>query len=238
MSKQLLKTAMAKNWALIVAAGSGSRFSVHSPKQYQMLQGRTVLEHSIAAFSDKNIFTGIILVVAADDDYISELKLPSVVTIVTGGKERSDSVANGLDVLKAMASDDDWIWIHDGARPCVDKDFLTGLAEELGDHAVGGIPAIPVTDTVKTADNFAIIKTEPRVNLWRAQTPQIFRLQLISKAMTAAIENNSEITDDSSAVELLGFKPMLLTGRDSNIKITRRQDLSLADYYLVNRVER
>jgi 2-C-methyl-D-erythritol 4-phosphate cytidylyltransferase len=229
---------MTKNWAVIVAAGSGSRFSADSPKQYQMLQGRTVLEHSIAAFSNSDFFAGIILVLAEGDDYISDVKLPCIVTIVTGGKERSDSVANGLSALTDKASEDDWIWIHDGARPCVGNNFLAELALELGEHAVGGIPAIPVTDTIKTASNNKILTTEPRVNLWRAQTPQIFRFQLIARAMAAAIENDNEITDESSAVEQLGLKPLLLTGRDSNIKITRQQDLSLADYYLINKVER
>ena len=238
MSQKLLQTKMAKNWAVIVAAGSGSRFGASSPKQYQMLHGTLVLEHSIAAFNDADFFAGIILVVAEDDDYIDDLQLPSAITIVTGGKERSDSVANGLSALIEIASKDDWIWIHDGARPCVGNNFLAALSAELGDHAIGGIPAIPVTDTIKTADNNQILKTEPRVNLWRAQTPQIFRFQLIVKAMAAAIENNSDITDESSAVEQFGVKPMLLTGRDSNIKITHQQDLTLADYYLANKVER
>ena len=238
MSEKLLQTAAAKNWAIIVAAGSGSRFGAQTPKQYQTLQGKMVLEHSIAAFTDVNFFAGIILVVANDDDYISDLELPSTVTVVIGGKERSDSVVNGLNALAAIASENDWVWIHDGARPCIGNNFLTALALELGDHAVGGIPAVAVTDTIKTAVKGEIIKTEPRQFLWRAQTPQIFRYQLLSKSMTAAIEGNSDITDESSAVEQFGLKPLLLTGRDCNIKITRQPDLALADYYLANDVER
>ncbi|MFB1036230.1 MAG: 2-C-methyl-D-erythritol 4-phosphate cytidylyltransferase [Sinobacterium sp.] len=238
MSENLLQTATVKNWAVIVAAGSGSRFGAQTPKQYQTLQGKMVLEHSITAFTDVNIFAGIILVVANDDDYISDLELPSTVTVVIGGKERSDSVVNGLNALAAIASENDWVWIHDGARPCIGNNFLAALALELGDHAVGGIPAVAVTDTIKTVAKDEIIKTEPRQFLWRAQTPQIFRYQLLTQAMTAAIESNSDITDESSAVEQFGLKPLLLTGRDSNIKITRQPDLALANYYLANDVER
>jgi 2-C-methyl-D-erythritol 4-phosphate cytidylyltransferase len=238
MSEKILQTAAAKNWAVIVAAGSGSRFGTEIPKQYQMLQAKMVLEHSIAAFSDVDIFTGIILVVAKDDDYINHLTLPLTVPIVIGGKERSDSVANGLNALIDIASEDDWVWIHDGARPCIGNNFLTALSAELGDHAVGGIPAVAVTDTIKTVANNEIVKTEPRANLWRAQTPQVFRYQRLTNAMAVAIQSNSEITDESSAVEQFGLKPLLLTGRDSNIKITRQQDLALADYYLANDMER
>jgi 2-C-methyl-D-erythritol 4-phosphate cytidylyltransferase len=238
MNEKILQTAAAKNWAVIVAAGSGSRFGAQTPKQYQMLQGKMVLEHSIAAFTNVNIFAGIILVVANDDDYIGGLELPSTVTVVIGGKERSDSVANGLNALIDIASENDWVWIHDGARPCIGNNFLTALALELGDHAVGGIPAVAVTDTIKTVAKGEIVKTEPRQFLWRAQTPQIFRYQLLTQAMTSAIESNSDITDESSAVEQFGLKPLLLSGRDCNIKITRQQDLALADYYLANDMER
>jgi 2-C-methyl-D-erythritol 4-phosphate cytidylyltransferase len=238
MSEKLLQTTTVNNWAVIVAAGSGSRFGAETPKQYQTLEGKLVLEHSVAAFNDAAIFTGIIIVVAKDDSYIDDLNLPPSVTIVIGGEKRSDSVVNGLNALIDIASENDWVWIHDGARPCIGNNFLTALALELGDHAVGGIPAVAVTDTIKTAVKGEIIKTEPRQFLWRAQTPQIFRYQLLSKSMTAAIDSNSDITDESSAIEQFGLKPLLLTGRDCNIKITRQPDLALANYYLANDVER
>ncbi|MFQ3324571.1 MAG: 2-C-methyl-D-erythritol 4-phosphate cytidylyltransferase [Pseudomonadales bacterium] len=234
MNDGILQTATAKNWAVIVAAGLGSRFGDGAPKQYQILQGKLVLEYSISAFNGADIFAGIILVVAKDDDFINDLILPQSVTIVIGGKERSDSVLNGLSALIDVAGADDWVWIHDGARPCIGDNFLTALAVELGDHSVGGIPAIAVTDTIKSAASGEVIKTEPRANLWQAQTPQIFRYQILTAAMTVVAKNNNEVTDESAAIEQFGLKPMLLTGRDCNVKITRRQDLALADYYLAN----
>jgi 2-C-methyl-D-erythritol 4-phosphate cytidylyltransferase len=234
MNEGILQTATAKNWAVIVAAGRGSRFGDRTSKQYQTLHGKLVLEYSISAFNNASIFAGIILVVAKDDDNINDLILPQSVTLVIGGEERSDSVLKGLSALIGIANADDWVWIHDGARPCIGDNFLTALAAELGDHSVGGIPAIAVTDTIKTAVNGEVMKTESRANLWRAQTPQIFRHQILTAAMTAAAKNNSEVTDESSAIEQFGLKPMLLTGRDCNIKITRQQDLALADYYLTN----
>ncbi len=221
-----------RNWAIIVAAGVGSRFNSPIPKQYHLLAGISVLQHSIDVFANAPFIDHVVVVVAPDDSYLQQDTLPPKVMVVSGGKERSDSVANGLHALKQLAAPQDWVWIHDGARPCISQTFLHSLQTQLGNNAIGGIPALPVTDTIKQVHNGAIEKTVARELLWRAQTPQIFRYTVIDKAVHSAQQNNTPFTDEASAVELNGLSPQVLTGVDANIKITSAQDLALAGFYL------
>ena len=223
-----------KYWAVIPAAGVGKRMQADRPKQYLALHGRTVLEHSLSRFLDHPQISGVVVAVTDGDPYWQDLALshPKLFT-ASGGEERCHSVLDALQVLRQQADVNDWVLVHDAARPCLRREDLDHLIEVLSQHPVGGLLGLPVADTVKrTGADDMVIETVPREHLWRALTPQMFRLGELHEALDGALKNNQLVTDDASAMELAGKTPKMVEGHGDNIKITRPQDLALAQLYL------
>lgn len=221
-------------WVVIPAAGSGRRMGADIPKQYLPLKGRTVIEWTLLRFLDHPEIAGVVVAITDGDPYWQalDLKHPKLIT-TTGGSERSDSVLNALHRLQQMASDNDWVLVHDAARPCLTTEDLERLMVELVEHPVGGVLGCPMSDTVKRTDAAnEVIETPDRSRLWRAFTPQMFRLKPLTEALSDAAREGKTVTDDASAMELAGFRPKMVMGRADNIKITRPGDLQLAELYL------
>ncbi|MFZ5622787.1 MAG: 2-C-methyl-D-erythritol 4-phosphate cytidylyltransferase [Pseudomonadota bacterium] len=222
-------------WAVVPAAGVGRRMRADVPKQYLELGDRTVLEHSLAALSAIEGLAGIVVAVASGDPYWPGLRhLPRCpLSVAPGGEQRADSVLNALQVLRERAADSDWVLVHDAARPCVRAEDLQRLVDALRDDPVGGLLAVPVRDTMKRAtDDGRCAATVDRGRLWHALTPQMFRFEALREALVAAQAAGAEITDDASALERAGQRPRLIEGHADNIKITRPEDLALAEFYL------
>lgn len=227
---------MSRYWALVVAAGSGRRFGGRCPKQYCSLLGRSVLSHSLDKLLDLDVVVGGVVVLAAGDPHWAGLGYRSDKPLLTaeGGSERCHSVINGLRALRSRVVDDDWILVHDAARPCVRPGDLRRLINTLDDDPAGGLLAVPVRDTLKRVDERGRIRaTEPRENLWHAQTPQMFRYGLLLEALTAALAAGRLVTDEAAAVEALGHLPRLVEGHYDNIKLTTEDDLALAEFHLL-----
>jgi 2-C-methyl-D-erythritol 4-phosphate cytidylyltransferase len=224
-----------QTWVVIPAAGVGKRMKADRPKQYLELEGKTVIEHTLACFSHHSAISGIVVVLSSEDPYWPDLDLHSEAPLhrAEGGKERCHSVLNGLDVVAQYADDDDWVLVHDAARPCLMREDLDNLFDILHEDKVGGILAVPVRDTMKRENDAGRIDhTVERRRLWHALTPQMFRLGILRHALTQAMQNDFQVTDEASAMEYIGLAPRLVEGRISNIKITHPDDLALASYYL------
>jgi 2-C-methyl-D-erythritol 4-phosphate cytidylyltransferase len=221
---------------VIPAAGAGRRMGSDIPKQYLLLNDKTVLEHTLRVFDLHDSVGEIIIVVSEEDEYwpALDLAISKPLHKVNGGKERSDSVFNALKFLDGKASSADWILVHDAARPCLRNEDLTLLLDTLYEHEVGGILAVPVRDTMKRslANNHVIKETVAREHLWHALTPQMFRFGLLIEAFKSAMNENKVITDEASAMELAGYHPVLVEGHADNLKITRPEDLALAAFFL------
>ena len=230
-------TRQPRYWAVIPAAGAGRRFGGPVPKQYLTLAGRQVIDHSIAAFIEHPLIAGCVLALSPEDDWWCETAHAEhpAVQRVAGGAERSDSVANALAHLAACADAQDWVLVHDAARPCLTRLDLDRLLDALRDEPVGALLAVPLHDTVKTAEDAfgpRVERTLPRQQLWRAYTPQAFRLGQLRQALLQCQSEGLAITDDASAIEQLGLRPLLVEGRADNIKITRPEDRPLAEFFL------
>lgn len=222
-------------WAIIPAAGVGKRMGSDTPKQYLTLNDKTIIEHTIDVFDQHDSISEIVVAVSKEDEYWPSLNLNLSKPLhkISGGKERCDSVLNGLKFLDGKAADNDWVLVHDAARPCLRNEDLTLLLDTLKEHEVGGILAIPVRDTMKrSTDENVITGTVERENLWHALTPQMFRFSMIKDALETALNKNEVITDEASAIELAGYQPVLVEGHSDNLKITRPEDLALAAFYL------
>ena len=220
-------------YVLIPAGGSGTRTGYGVPKQYIFLNGLPLLNYALNLFNDFEKIAHVFVVVAPDDIAWQNLPpLPKVSFLTCGGNTRAQSVANGLAVIGTQASADDWIIVHDAARPCLKLSHLQRLIKELEEDPVGGLLAIPIADTLKLSDAQArVITTAARKNLWAAQTPQMFRFGLLQAALKAS---EGIVTDEAQAVECLGHAPKLIAGDPSNIKITFPADLELAQAILSN----
>ncbi len=221
-------------WVVIPAAGHGSRFGSEVPKQYCRIGGLTVLERTLRLFADVPGLQGIVLALAPDDSYWAALDFPGKdrLRIADGGAERVHSVSNALRELSGLAQPDDFVLVHDAARPCLSQECLARLLDELVDHAVGGLLAIPVADTLKEANAAQeVLATRDRRGLWQAQTPQMFRYRELSAALAQALAadaTGATVTDESSAIEAAGYTPKLVMGEAANLKITHQRDLQLA----------
>lgn len=214
--------------AVVAAAGVGARMQADKPKQYLTLLGKTLLEHTLDVLLAYPAISKIILVVSKDDPYIAGLTLDEKIYLVEGGNTRAESVLNGL---KAIDDENAWVLVHDAARPCLQHADMDKLLAIHDDH--GAILAIWAVDTIKRTDNQQrIIATEDRSQLWQAQTPQFFRATLLKKSLETALQQGVEITDEASAMEHAGFRPHLVAGRSDNLKVTRPEDLALAEFYL------
>ena len=222
---------MSEFHALVPAAGFGARMGNELPKQYLDLAGRPMIWHALSTLcANPNIKT-VFAVLAPDDEYFARYDWShcggKLAPLYCGGKTRAESVANGL--LASELEPDDWVLVHDAARPCLSAHLLARMIAELRDDPVGGILAVPVADTLKRADaRQRVVHTEPREGLWQAQTPQMFRAGLLAEAL--ARSNN--VTDDASAVEALGLQPKLVASDTGNFKVTYPQDIELAELLL------
>jgi 2-C-methyl-D-erythritol 4-phosphate cytidylyltransferase len=226
---------MARYVALVPAAGSGSRLGADTPKQYLLLAGRPLIWHAIAALCAHPAISTVLVVLHPDDHRFAqhpwEELSDRIVPLHAGGEVRAQSVLNGLLRAADRLADDDWVLVHDAARPCITQELLDRLIHTLRDDPVGGLLAVPVSDTLKRADDDQrIAHTEPRAGLWRAQTPQMFRAGLLRQALWGA--SLSQITDEAGAVEALGLRPKLVMGSDVNLKVTYPEDLRLAELLL------
>lgn len=230
---------MANFFALIPAAGSGSRMGNELPKQYLPLAGKPMIFHALRRLCGSSRLRGVFVILAPKDgewakhDW-SEFE-DKLMVIRCGGGTRAQSVLNGLDAARGTSpiGDDDWILVHDAARPCLSEIQLDRLMDELADDEVGGLLAVPVADTLKRSDDSSRVeRTEPREHLWQAQTPQMFRYKLLVEALGMA--GGTAMTDDAGAVEALGLHPRLVLSDARNLKVTYPQDLALAELILTN----
>ena len=219
-----------KLWVILPAAGSGSRFSKTELKQYQMIQERTVLEHTVARLNQLPL-TGYVLAIGVQDNVAKTLPFSRLekAHFCLGGAERVNSVLNALNYLSQIASEDDWVLVHDAARPCVSRDCLQQLVNAAMIKDQAAILAIPVRDTLKRVmTGSEIDETVDRSILWQAQTPQMAKLGVLKRAIQQALQDGATITDEASALEHMGESVQVVQGRSDNIKITYPDDLELA----------
>ncbi len=222
-------------WAVIPAAGVGSRMQADRPKQYLPLLGCTVIEQTLQRLLAHPRIGGSVVAISSDDGWWSEVKIETdrPLWVAEGGDERCHSVLNALQTLSAHASNRDWVLVHDAARPCLRSEDIDELIRRCESHPVGGLLAVPVKDTLKRADAAQTVQeTVDRNRLWHAQTPQMFRLGELRDALQQALAANALVTDEASAMERAGHAPLLVEGHADNIKITHPEDLALAELYL------
>ncbi len=219
---------------MVPAAGSGSRMGHSTPKQYLNLHNKPVIQHTLERLSASNV-KGVAVCISSEDEHWNTLNIELSIPLfkVKGGQERCHSVLNGLKALEAHANPDDWVLVHDAARPCVRLEDINKLMASLAHHPVGGLLALPVRDTMKRSDSHNYItSTVSREGLWHALTPQMFRLNTLLEALQIMLDQKQYVTDDAQAIEKMGHCPILVEGHADNIKITHPQDLKLAELYL------
>jgi len=223
-----------KFWAVVPAAGVGQRMEADRPKQYLELAGKTVIEQTLERLLQADLFAGLMVAISGEDPYWPALPIArdSRVSTAPGGAERADSVLSALHQVAAAAAENDWVLVHDAARPCLTVADIQRLIDRLQNDSVGGILALPVHDTLKGGDAGRITSTIDRNLIWRALTPQMFRYGALKHALEQAAQEGTTVTDEASALELQGKQPALVEGRPDNIKITRPEDLALARFYL------
>jgi 2-C-methyl-D-erythritol 4-phosphate cytidylyltransferase len=227
---------MHHRFAIVPAGGSGTRFGGQRPKQFTVLAGQALVAHALDVLSRHRAVDAVF--VAMSPEYSQALPWHQwgarVQPLPCAGATRSQTVLNALDHLSPQVSKDDWILVHDAARPCLSDEALTRLMDTVGDDEVGGLLAVPVADTLKRGDKYArVVQTVDREGLWAAQTPQMFRFGLLRRAL----QGFPTATDEASAIENLGHSPLLVMGETSNIKVTYPTDLALAEWILSRRHE-
>ncbi len=225
---------MTSFYALVPAAGFGARMGHELPKQYLPIAGKPMIYHSLRTLCDCEEIKSVFVVLSPDDElfhgYDWSLFSGKLEPLYCGGKTRAESVLNGL--IASELEPDDWVLVHDAARPCLTQANLRKLIDELREDEVGGILAVPVADTLKRADQMQrVLRTEDRSDLWHAQTPQMFRLELL----TLALQRCKSVTDEASAVEAMGLSPRLVLGDVGNFKVTYPQDMKMAELLLKER---
>lgn len=230
-------TTSSKYWLIVPAAGIGKRMQSDVPKQYLKLDNRFILDITLSRLLDHADFSGCMVPLSAQDHWWPDSAAAGDdrVQTCTGGSERADSVLSALHALEGQADENDWVLVHDAARPCIHPDDLANLIDTLSSHPVGGLLATPVADTLKQAGGGAIPEVEATVDrsrLWRALTPQMFRIGALKMALENSLAERQPITDESSAMEFSGNMPVLVEGRPDNLKITVPADLALAGFVL------
>jgi 2-C-methyl-D-erythritol 4-phosphate cytidylyltransferase len=221
--------------AIVPAAGTGRRFGAELPKQYQALHGATVIEHSLRLLLGIERLQRIVVVVHPEDSRWRDLAVFSDprIAVAQGGAERCHSVLNGMQHLAAMHGETEWVLVHDVARPCCPRADIEKLIDHIQPHPVGGLLAVPASDTIKRVDGARQIEeTVDRSWLWQAQTPQLFRYRLLLDALNHCLGLGMVVTDEAQAVEALGWQAQVIEGSRRNIKITRSEDLALAEFFL------
>jgi 2-C-methyl-D-erythritol 4-phosphate cytidylyltransferase len=228
-----------RRWAVVPAAGRGERFGGRAPKQYERILGRPVLSWTLAALLAERSIARVVVALAAGDRRFGRLaeSRDARVHACRGGAERCVSVANALESLASVARDEDWVLVHDAARPCLQASDLRALMDGVGRDPVGGLLAVPVGETLKLAGaNGRVERTVSRDGLWRAMTPQMFRYGLLKRALALCIDRERSVTDEAAAIEALGLRPRLVRGHGDNVKITHPEDRGLAAAILAARV--
>jgi 2-C-methyl-D-erythritol 4-phosphate cytidylyltransferase len=219
---------MTRFHVVIPAAGSGSRMGANTPKQYLNLHGKTLIQHVIKVFDQSARINTIHILINQEDVHWRSTYLNSSSKLqihYCGADTRAGTVLNGLEAIQDQVNSDDWILVHDAARPGLSNLLLNQLISTLENDTVGGLLAMPIADTLKRADvEQRVEETIPRNGLWQAQTPQMFRYSTLKKALT---EFNGTPTDEAEAIEALGLKPQLVTGELRNLKVTYPQDLAV-----------
>lgn len=221
-------------WCVVPAAGKGVRAGGDRPKQYQLLAGRPLIDHTIERLAAHPRIAGLVVAIAAGDRHFAARQTvggkPLIVTI--GGGERSDSVLAGLSALPLSVADDAFVLVHDAARPCVRAQDIGRLIDLAGQEE-GGLLGAPLRDTLKRADaGCHSIATEPRDGRWRAFTPQMFRRGALTHALRLAAEARIVVSDEAMAMERSGASPLLVEGSEDNIKVTTPADFALAEFLL------
>jgi 2-C-methyl-D-erythritol 4-phosphate cytidylyltransferase len=221
-------------YALVPAAGFGSRMGQELPKQYMLLAGKPMIYHALVTLCAEPEITSVFVVLSPDDTHWKTFDWSvfgdKLQTLYCGGQTRAESVLNGL--LASELEPDDWVLVHDAARPCLSSQQLTRLLQEVRNDDVGGLLAVPVADTLKRAGvKQRVGHTESRAGLWQAQTPQMFRTGLLVQAL----ESTPNVTDEASAIESLGLSPKLIHSDSTNFKVTYPQDMQLAELLLKNK---
>jgi 2-C-methyl-D-erythritol 4-phosphate cytidylyltransferase / 2-C-methyl-D-erythritol 2,4-cyclodiphosphate synthase len=237
---------MRRVWAIVPAAGRGARFDstqVNTPKQYASLAGSTVIQWSLAALLNEPRVRGIVVALAPDDAHwprIAAAIAGSKIQTTIGGASRQESVVSGLNALVGQAAADDWVLVHDAARPCLTSMDLAALIDavesgdaESADGALNGaLLASPIVDTIKRERGGIAVDTVDRDGLWRALTPQIFGFAQLKQALDEAVRSGTAVTDEAQAMERLGLPARLVRGSPFNIKVTRAEDLLMAEAIL------
>lgn len=221
-------------YAIIPAAGIGARFLSDTPKQYLKILNKTILEWTLQPFIENKKIQQIVLVLNPADHQFDNLNLdhPQIISVF-GGKTRAASVFNGLNELLTVANPHDWVIVHDAVRPCISAQDISSLIEKLDADPVGGLYAVPVIDTLKQVSLTAtVLQTIARANIYRAQTPQMFRFEILFTALKSALAKNLDITDESQAIELIGQPVHIVLGKTMNVKLTYPEDSMLIENYL------
>ena len=226
---------MPNYYALIPAAGFGSRMGGEIPKQYHSVLGRPLIHYAAAALCRHALISRVYVVLAPEDQlwksYDSSAFVGKLKPLYCGGAERFESVRNGLEAIRDEVGFEDWVLVHDAARPGLSGEMLDRLIGEVGDDPFGGLLAVPVADTLKRADaDNRVLRTESRDQLWQAQTPQMFRYGLLQRALS--LLDGAVVTDEAQAVERMGFQAKLVAGDMTNFKVTYPQDIKLAELIL------
>ena len=224
-----------KYWVVIPAAGIGKRMGDDIPKQYISVCGKTVIEHTIDNFIDRNEIENICISISESDNYWPTLPISKNEKIITtvGGNERYESVYNGLRAIQDKATENDWVLVHDAVRPCLKKSIIDRLITDISSHDVGGILALPCSETMKRVNNSnEVEETINRQTAWRAQTPQMFKYKKLLLAIEKVINEDIFITDEAMAMELSNHKPVVILGDENNIKITHKTDLKYLELFL------
>lgn len=228
-------------WAVLPAAGIGRRMGSNIPKQYLSIDGAPLLLHSLRRLSAVKKIEKIVVVIHAEDSRWAELEesikdeFGNRIITVMGGEERYQSVLNGLTALTEFAGKDDWVLVHDAVRPCVRTSDIENLIQKVSLHSIGGLLGSPVDNTLKQVDKeLTVIETVDRESYWNALTPQMFRFALLKESIQTVVVSGEQVTDEAAAMEVAGFKPIMIAGHKDNIKITVEADLVLASQILKN----
>lgn len=228
-------------WAVLPAAGIGRRMGTTIPKQYLSIDGVPLLLHSLRRLSAVKKIEKIVVVIHPEDSHWAELQesvsveFQNRIVTVMGGDERYQSVLNGLTAMTEFAAADDWVLVHDAVRPCVRVGDIEKLIEEVSGNSIGGLLGSPVDNTLKRVDKeLAVIETVDRNSYWNALTPQMFRFAQLKQSIEAVVTSGEQVTDEAAAMEVAGFKPIMVAGNKDNIKITHEADLVLAGQILIN----
>lgn len=223
-------------YLVVPASGIGTRMKTSISKQYlQLDNGLSVLDQSLSTLLNIDKIKGCVVAIAKQDTLFKSSKFyhhPKLLSVAVGGDERYHSVINALNTLKPFVQDNDWVLVHDAARPCINTQDVENLIQQLEGQKIGGLLATKVVDTIKKSKLNMAESTVDRTNLWQAQTPQMYRFGLLLKALNSAHNEGAHITDEASAIERMGLNSLLIESSKTNLKITNPEDLALANFYL------